>query len=206
MMKIKEFAGIVIFILFFVVGMFVAREFSGDVVTYLSSGVPGMAMYVLVGIVATVIAPISTIMLIPVATVLWGPFTVAVLSVIAWTIGSVIAFVMARRFGKPLVVRFANLQNIEKYEKALGDEYLFWSVVFLRMAVPVDILSYAIGLFTSIRIDIYIAATIIGIMPFAFILPFAAQASLGFQITVGLLVLIMMNLGYRRVKGDGGDL
>lgn len=199
-MNAKEFAGIVILVLFFVAGMVVAREFSSDVVTYLDSGVLGMVMYVLVGIVSTIIAPISTVMLIPVATVLWGPFAVAILSIIAWTVGSIIAFVIARRFGKPLIMRFVNLQNIEKYEKALGGEYLFWNIVFLRMAVPVDILSYAIGLFTSIRIDTYIVATIIGITPFAFILPFAVQASLWFQIIVGLLVFIIIYLGYRKVK------
>lgn len=200
-MKPKEIIGVTIFVLFFVAGIIIAREFSGEIVKYLDFGVVGMAVYVFAGIVATVIAPISTVSLISVAVVLWGPFTVAVLSITAWTIGAVIAFGIARRFGKPLVARFMDLRNIERYERALGGTYVFWDIVFLRMAVPVDVLSYAIGLFTSVKMSTYLAATVIGIMPFAFILSFAAQASLGFQIGVAFLVLVTIYLGYRKVRG-----
>lgn len=199
-MKPKEIIGAGIFILFFVAGTIIAREFSGDIVKYLDFGIVGMAVYVLVGIVATVIAPISTVSLIPIAVVLWGPFVVAVLSIVAWTIGSGIAFVIARRFGKPLIARFVDLRTIEKYEHAVGGTYVFWDIVFLRMVVPVDILSYAIGLFTSVKMGRYLAATIIGIMPFAFILSFATEATLGFQIMIAFLVLTMVYLGYRRVR------
>ncbi|OHA84734.1 MAG: hypothetical protein A2408_01665 [Candidatus Yonathbacteria bacterium RIFOXYC1_FULL_52_10] len=193
-----EIAGVVVFALFFAGGAFLAGEFSDAVSRYLDFGIAGMAGYVFVGIIATVIAPVSTVALIPFAAVLWGPVTTALLSVVGWTIGSVVAYVIARRFGKPFVARFVDLRTIERYEHALGEKYLFWNIVLLRMAVPVDILSYAVGLFTSVKLSVYVAATIIGILPFAFIFAYAAQATLNFQIVIGGVVLATIYLGYRK--------
>ncbi|MEX2090509.1 MAG: hypothetical protein WD989_00015 [Candidatus Paceibacterota bacterium] len=68
------------------------------------------------------------------------------------------------------------------------------------MAVPTDILSYAIGLFTSVKTGVYVAATFFGILPFAFIFPYASQAPLSFQILVGTVVVAMLFLGYKKVQ------
>ena len=50
---------------------------------------------------------------------------------------------------------------------------LFFSIIFLRIAVPADIISYAIGLFTDIRFIVYSLATFIGYAPLAFLLAYA---------------------------------
>ena len=119
-MKPKEIAGIVIIASLFFAGVFLAREFSAQIGTYLDFGLAGMFVYVFAGIFATVAAPISTVPIIPIAAALWGPFTTAVLSVFAWTIGSIIAFLIARYFGKPIIARFADVESISKYERLLG--------------------------------------------------------------------------------------
>lgn len=74
------------------------------------------------------------------------------------------------------------------------------------MAVPVDILSYAIGLFASVSLRSYILATFMGITPFAFVFPYAARASLWLQILGGILALIAVYLGYRRVRGATSEV
>lgn len=199
----KEYGGlvgIIIIILFFVAGLFLANSFNEYIVEYLDLGIVGMFIYVFVGILATVVAPMSAVPLIPIVVVLWGPFLTAVLSIIGWTVGSVIAFIIARYFGKPLVSKFVNLESVSKYEKSLGERYLFWDIVLLRIAVPVDILSYAIGLFSSMKIGSYTLATIIGVIPFAFIIPYASQVSLIFQVFIGFLAILMMYFGYRKIK------
>jgi uncharacterized membrane protein YdjX (TVP38/TMEM64 family) len=68
------------------------------------------------------------------------------------------------------------------------------------MAVPVDVLSYAIGLFTTVSWRVYTAATLIGIMPFAFIFSYTSAAPLYFRIGVLALAGFAVLLGYRRVR------
>lgn len=199
-MRLKEFIGIAILTLFFVLGIFLAHNFDSYITKYLSFGVLGMIIYVLSLVLATVVAPISAVPLIPIAGVLWGPLITALLSIFAWTVGSVIAFLIARYLGKPIVSRMINLETIHKYESALGNEYLFWDVVVLRMALPVDILSYAIGLFSSMKISNYVLATVIGVTPFAFILSFALQGSIFLQITSAFLITISVYFGYRKIN------
>lgn len=198
-MNPRELIGISILSAFFLLGIFIAHDFNAYIIKYLDFGILGMITYVVAGIIATVIAPVSTVPVIPLVAVLWGPFLTALLSIIAWSIGSVFAFLIARYFGKPIISHFINLETISAYEKSLGDS-LFWDIVLLRMAVPVDILSYAIGLFSSMRIRAYIPATIIGITPFAFLLSYSSRGSFTFQIIVGVLIIAMMYLGYRRIK------
>jgi uncharacterized membrane protein YdjX (TVP38/TMEM64 family) len=199
-MSYKEIGGIVILTSFFILGVIVANRFADDIGSSLDFGLWGMGLYVLVNIVATVVAPISALPLIPLATVIWGPFLTAILSIVSWSIGSVIAFIIARRLGRPIVERFVDLNTISKYEKALGEKYLFWNVLFLRMLVPVDVLSYAIGIFTTMKFKPYAVATIIGITPFGFLLPFAVEASLSFQIFVLTLVLVALYIGYKKIS------
>lgn len=198
-MSKKEIISISVVIFLFLAGAFVAREYAGYIVLYLDHGVASMLVYMCAGIFATVVAPVSTLPLIPIAVALWGPFVTGTLSVIAWSIGSVVAFFIARRFGKPIVAHFVNLEKISKYEKALGEKYLFWDLVFLRAAVPVDILSYAVGLFTSIGIGVYTLATFIGIIPFAFIFSYASRAPLLVQFLFGVLAVTVMYVGYRKI-------
>lgn len=198
--RTKETLGGILLVALFAAGVFAAQEFQDEIARYLDFGAAGMLLYVLAGILATVVAPITTAPLIPIATSLWGPVITGILSVISWSTGAVMSFYLARHFGQPLVARVVDLRKISKYERVLGETHLFWNLVFLRMAVPVDVLSYAIGLFTSIKPGIYIVATIIGITPFAFLLPYASQASVGFQLAVGGAIAVMLYVGYRRVQ------
>lgn len=139
----------------------------GEIV--INSGSLGMIFYVFITAIAVVIAPISTFPLIPIASIAWGFVISAILSIAGWTIGAQIAFMIARRFGKPLVQKFISLEKLEAFEKRIPEKNLFWSIVLLRMTVPVDLLSYALGLFSKISYSKYFWATIIGVTPFAFI-------------------------------------
>ena len=187
-------------ITFFIIAIFLTNYYQAEIEHYLDFGYWGMLVYVLLAITSTVLAPINTLPLIPVATALWGGLTSALLSILAWTIGSVIAFLIARNFGKPLLEKYQDLENINRYEKLLGTKYIFWNIVTLRILIPVDILSYAIGLFTSIKLTTYTLATIIGVSPFAFILAYSSTLPPSLQIMVGLIFLSALYLGYKKVK------
>ncbi|MFB6181583.1 MAG: VTT domain-containing protein [Candidatus Magasanikbacteria bacterium] len=58
------------------------------------------------------------------------------LSIIGWTIGGIIAFVLAKKYGYPLVSKLASIKKIQKIEKSLPEKSRFWVVVFLRVAIP----------------------------------------------------------------------
>lgn len=157
----------------------------------------GMLVYVLITIIAVVAAPISAFPLLPIATNLWGIRVATLLSVAGWTLGAMIAFLLARRFGAPLVSKLAPLEKWRRFEKHLPQRNLFWSVVYLRMILPVDVLSYLLGLFSTISWSHYFFATLLGVTPFAFIFSYAGTLEPRVQLalaTIGFLLLITLHL------------
>lgn len=117
--------------------------------------------------VATVFAPLTVLPLVPLVSPLLGPFTTATASFIGWTLGAVVAFAIARKFGQPIVCRFVPESDIKKISVYLHDETGFAIMVALRLVLPVDALSYALGLFTTVTYPVYIASTMIGILWFS---------------------------------------
>lgn len=158
----------------------------------------GVAAYLVTEVVATVVAPVSALPALPLAVALWGSFWAAIISYIGWLIGAVIAFLLARRFGRPLVARFFDIEKVERVEKMVGEHNLLMSIVFLRIVLPADLLSYALGLFTSIGFAPYFWATALGLLPFAFIFSYATALPFGFQ---GLLAVIGFGLAVWWAKG-----
>ena len=159
--KLKSLIGIIIIILFFILSSFIVQKYIDNITPLFNFGIYGMAIYVLITIVSIVLAPISSFPLIPLAANLYGWKISAILNIIGWSIGAIISFILARKYGVPLISKLISLNEIYKIEKLVPKENVFWSVVFLRMSIPVDILSYALGLFSKISFRAYILATII---------------------------------------------
>jgi uncharacterized membrane protein YdjX (TVP38/TMEM64 family) len=201
--KFADILKLVLLITFFILAVFVSVTYQEEIAQYLDFGYWGMFIYVSLATISTVVAPVNTLPLIPVATALWGGFISALLSITAWTLGAIIAFIIARKLGKPFIEKHYNLEKISRYEKLLGEEYVFWNIVALRIMIPVDILSYAIGLFTSVKLSTYSLATLIGVSPFAFLLAYSATFPFQLQIGVGALILLAIYLGYRKIKNLG---
>jgi uncharacterized membrane protein YdjX (TVP38/TMEM64 family) len=151
----------------------------------------GPVSYVLIEIAGVIAAPVSTLALIPLGVALWGSFWTGVLSLVGWTLGSLLAFELARTYGQPLLTRFLNLKDLKAMERYLPQGNLFWGVVGLRLLIPVDLVSYALGLFTPIDRWRYSLATVLGYLPSAFAYSYAATASLGYQVVLGALVVIV---------------
>ncbi len=126
-------------------------------------------VYISVVILTTVFAPLVGLPLTPVVSVIIGPFLTALYSVLGWTVGAVIVFFIARYLARPFLSRLINMSRIEKYERYIPEKHIFLWLVFLRMIVPVDILSYVIGFTKRIKFPVYVLSTFIGIIPFSFI-------------------------------------
>ena len=72
----------------------------------------------------------------------------------------------------------------------------------LRAIIPVDILSYALGLFSKVDFKTYALATMIGIIPFTVILSYLGTVPLWYQVSgiVAIVLLITLIHVLREIK------
>ncbi len=150
----------------------------------------GMIIYVLLNISAVVVAPVTVLPMIVIAVGMWGIGISVFLTVLGWTAGSIIAFLLARKFGIPIVEKLISLEEIHALEEKAKIGNSFWSVLVLRMVVPVDVLSYALGLFSRIGFWSYTFATVLGIIPFCFVFAYLGEVPYVYQVVLGLVFLI----------------
>jgi len=187
--RIETIAGLAVIAFLFIGMSFLSQLYGDEILKFaLAEYNFSKALYVLMIIFAIVVAPFSTVPLIPLASHLWGWTIAGMLSIVGWVIGAQIAFILARWFGKPFVERIFPLKKLHTFENNFSDKNLFWTVALLRIIVPVDILSYAIGLFSEMNSTPFFFATLIGVTPFAFIFAYAGTLPVRLQ----LLVLIGM--------------
>lgn len=200
----RELAGIVIVVALFAVAQFAARQYGEQIQSIVGAErVPvGMLAYAMIGITATVIAPISSLPLVPIAAAVWGSFATAVVTLIAWTIGSIIAFALARTYGRKIIGRVVDMGSMQKLERMMGSRNAFISAILLRMVVPVDILSYALGLFSTIGFGQYCVATVIGMIPFVLFFSYAIVIPIQWQVVMAVgifaVVLLILSKGLQR--------
>lgn len=159
---------------------------------YILNNYIGMLIYILITIFATVFAPVSAIPLMPIASNIFGWVTTAIISIIGWTIGSIIAFILSRKYGTKLVSKIVSLKSISKYENMIPKKHIFLSIILIRIVLPVDILSYTLGIFSKINLMTYSLATLIGVTPFAFILAYLGIMPIKYQIISGLILGIFL--------------
>jgi len=200
--RIRDVAGLVGLGVFFLAAAHFSIRYETELKALMEgAGFWGPVAYVCIGFAATVVAPISSTPLIPIASVLWGPFLAAVLSVIGWTLGAVVAFLIARRLGSQWVSRFAALNKLQRYGASIPEHNLFVTVLVLRIVLPVDLLSYAVGLFSTMRLSSYSLATLLGTLPFAFIFSYATQMPLWIQASIVFAALSVMAAGFYHLRG-----
>lgn len=146
---------------------------------------------------ATVVAPLTVPFAVPAAAPFLGPFPAALLAILGWTLGALVAFLISRQFGRTLVAKIIDIKKLDRLEGFIPERGLFWSMVLFRMLLPVDVLSYTLGLFPRVRLVPYLVATVLGIAPFAFIFAYAGDALLAadYGRVVGLLGMSAILLG-----------
>lgn len=193
--KLKAFFGISIIVILFILSSYFVKENIDFVESLIGNNLIGILIYILITIVAIVIAPISMMPLIPIASNVFGWFYAGIFNIIGWFIGSVIVFFISRKYGIPLIKKFVSLDKLFKIESKIPKENLFFSVVVLRMIIPVDILSYALGLFSNIKFRTYALATFIGIIPFSFVFSYLGILPIWYQVLgfigIGIVVFLI---------------
>ena len=185
---------IILILILFIIFSYLAQIFKTELQETFGNSILSMMLYLFIFIIAVVIAPINSEPLIPVASQIWGWFIAGLLTLIGWSVGSFIAFIIARRYKVPLLKKFISLKKITKFEKYIPQNHLFVSVIFLRMTIQVDLLSYILGFMTKMKPVSYFLASLIGLAPLAFTLAYVGELPLIYQslaLSIGVLVLLL---------------
>jgi uncharacterized membrane protein YdjX (TVP38/TMEM64 family) len=81
---------------------------------------------------------------------------------------------IARRWGYPIVRRLTSMKRVRDLRRFIPQN-LFWSIVLVRLVLPMDVISYALGLFADIGWWQYLLATALGLTPSAFVLTYLGE-------------------------------
>lgn len=173
MKKPAILASILVLVLLSLVVLFLSR--SGYLAllsdeAYIEEWVRGWGIWAPVGLILlhiaqVILAPFPGHVLGLASGYLFGPFWGLVYSMIGSIIGSLINMSLARRYGRPLVLRFASEQMLTRLEEGTKRRGLpFFFFVFLVPALPDDIACWAAGL-TSLPISALMLVMIAGRTP-----------------------------------------
>jgi len=203
--KIKSGAGILLIVGVFIAASYIAQNHLDFLQNYIKDDFFSMIIYILILVVSAVVAPVDVVFLMPIAVAAWGWIPAALLSLLGWTLGSALVFVLCRKYGVPLIKKLLSVDKIYKYEKFMPKKQVFLEIVFLRFAIPIDVISYAIGLFTRVRFIPYFFATLIGFLPLAFFLAYvgtlpAYMQTIGFIVFLLIVVIGFLSIRYRNKK------
>src|SRR3989344_8313437 len=113
-----------VIIVLFIFSSYIAVESKEFFEGFVDNGIKGMTIYVFMIILEIVFAPVSILPLIPVATAIWGWFLSGVLVLIGWTIGSMIAFGIARK-GVHLFEKQYAFKKIRRVEEIIPEQNIF---------------------------------------------------------------------------------
>ncbi len=153
-----------------------------------------LSVLLFVGVFALsiVAVPVSAVPLIALGVQVWGVWVTVLLSVVGWTWGAVMAFWIARYFGEPLVRHLLSEDIRFQIEHYVTHHRIFWTIAVLRAILPFDGLSYVLGLIPHVRFGTFLAATVIGLVPFCVTMAYLGTLPLSYLLTgAGLLVVLV---------------
>lgn len=152
----------------------------------------GAGIYFVLVVASVVLLPFSSLPLLPLATRSYGVVLTALLSAAGWWAGCLIAFQIAR-LGRRYLERITSLEAVDRIEEKIPEDVGFGGIVVLRMILPVDVVSFALGLLKRLRFRTYAVASLVGILPFAFVMSYAGgQLGAGRFLSFALVVVGMV--------------
>lgn len=175
-------------LLLFVLAILLARSYATPIGAALSQHERiGMLLFVGTTALAVVLPLFSNLPLVPFAVLLWGPWGTALLITAGWIAGAALSFSVGRHL-RPAVLRaFPQAARYARIDDLIHPRSRLLSLAMLRMTFPMDILSYALGLFSRRTTAFENAlSTAIGGAPFAVLFGFFPALPLELQLLVFL--------------------
>lgn len=175
----------------FALGLWLVRRHAGLIQGTLDDWQAlGLLGYFGSSVLAVLVPALSNLPLLPLAVTAWGKLPAAALLLAGWTVGSVLAFVLARLARGPVERHMPAVMRLADIDRLIHPRHRLWSLIMLRMSFPVDVLSHALGLFSQRTTWVEVAlSTAIGGAPFAALFAFVPTLPPGWQaLTLGLSV------------------
>jgi uncharacterized membrane protein YdjX (TVP38/TMEM64 family) len=176
--RARERIGTILFIGIVAVSIAGIIQVPEDIATRIG-GHPYIGGSILVGLMfsATIVAPVTLLPAIPMIAPILGPFVTAIACWAGWTLGAIVSFWIARYGGRPLISKFTTLQQLERFEERIPKGSHLYIIFALRLILPVDLLSYGLGLFSTVSIRTYACASGLGILWFSFAFSYLGYAT-----------------------------
>lgn len=154
----------------------------------LEFGILGPIVLILLQSAQVVLAPVPGQVLAVVAGYLYGAWWGTLYNMIGVTIGSAIAFWLARRYGRPYVENIVHEDILSSFD-AIDDEYarLGLFVVFLVPGLPDDAICFLGGL-TKLPLWQLISIAVVGRFPAFFLINVVGESIEAGQIGLALLI------------------
>jgi uncharacterized membrane protein YdjX (TVP38/TMEM64 family) len=128
----------------------------------------GVGVFVASAAVAVLLPLLTNLPLVPLAVLAWGPAWTVLLLLLGWVAGAAAAFALGRTAGPMVLRRFPLVARHADIDRLIHPQHRLGSLILLRMTFPVDVLSYALGLFSrnTTLVD-NVLSTALGAAPFA---------------------------------------
>jgi uncharacterized membrane protein YdjX (TVP38/TMEM64 family) len=128
-------------------------------------GAWGPVAYVLALAAQVIVVPVPGTLFPPVGALAFGPWPALALSLVGLALGSALVFLIARRWGRPIAVRLAGEDRIQRYEAVFSarGSLLLW-LVFLLPLLPDDAVCALAGL-SAISFRRFMVIATVGRLP-----------------------------------------
>ena len=161
-----------------------------------ASSLLGPILYMVFMIGAILIAPLPASPLAILAGQVFGPWLGMLYTLVAATLGALIAFTIARFFLGSVARNHLKSYSWYKKVKQVSEYHLAYLIGATRLMpqISFDLISYAAGL-TKIRASLFTLATFIGMIPIVFVLSFFGYLLQPYQ-ELMLLVLLALFIAH----------
>lgn len=181
--SIRAAVGVVVL---FGVALVLAREFAAPIQNALAAHSRlGIVVFFVTSVVAVLLPMLTNLPLLPLAVLAWGPWWTALLLLLGWVGGAALSFWLGRHAQATILRHFPSVQRHADIDRLIHPRHRIGSLVMLRMTFPVDVLSYALGLFSrSTTLAENAVSTAIGGAPFALLFSWFPALSVTAQVVV----------------------
>jgi uncharacterized membrane protein YdjX (TVP38/TMEM64 family) len=145
----------------------------------------GVVVFFVTSVLAVLFPLASNLLLVPLAVLTWGPWWTAGLLLSGWIVGAGLSFALGRYASVFVLRHFPAAHRHADIDRLIHPRHRMGSLVLLRMTFPVDVLSYALGLFSrSTTLKENVVSTAIGAAPFAVMFSLFPTLSTSAQLAV----------------------
>lgn len=170
----------------FAAALWLARQYATPIRAVLSANEGlGIVVFVATSIVAVLMPMLTNLPLVPIAALAWGPWWTALLLLSGWVAGAALSFALGRHARAWILRHFPAVTRHGQIDRLIHPRHRMGSLIMLRMTFPVDVLSYALGLFSPSTTLIENAlSTALGAAPFALLFALLPTLSTTIQLAV----------------------